>query len=197
MNDKLFNLAQTKLGRRKALLGGSALTASLLLPGFAFAAGKSADGSRTGAVSRRSVSFKNNSIDMAGNLYLPKNFSKSGKYPAIVSVHPGGGVKEQTAGLYAHKLAEQGFIALAFDASHQGASGGMPRFLDDPMRRVGDIYSAVDYLTSLSYVDAGRIGALGICAGSGTTIKAAAMERRFKAVATVSAVDVGAATRKG
>jgi len=81
---------------------------------------------------------------MAGNLYLPKGFSKTSKYPAIVSVHPGGGVKEQTAGLYASKLAEQGFVALAFDASHQGASGGMPRLLDDPMRRVADIYSAVD-----------------------------------------------------
>ena len=73
----------------------------------------------------------------------------------------------------------------------------MPRFLDDPMRRVGDIYSAVDYLTSLQYVDAGRIGALGICAGSGTTVKAVSNERRIKALATVSAVDVGAATRKG
>ena len=64
----------------------------------------------------------------------------------------------------------------------------MPRFLDDPMKRVGDIYSAVDYLTSLPYVDADRIGALGVCAGSGAAIKA---------VGTVSAVDVGAATRKG
>jgi fermentation-respiration switch protein FrsA (DUF1100 family) len=73
----------------------------------------------------------------------------------------------------------------------------MPRFVDDPMKRVGDIYSAVDYLTSLPYVDTGRIGALGVCAGSGTTVKAAMTERRIKAIATVSAVDVGAATRKG
>ena len=145
----------------------------------------------------KSIQFKNNGIEMAGNLYLPKGFDAKRKYAAIVSVHPGGGVKEQTAGLYAQRLAEQGFVALAFDASHQGASGGMPRFLDDPMKRVGDIYSAVDYLTSLRYVDAGRIGALGICAGSGTTVKAASTERRIKAVATVSAVDVGAATRKG
>lgn len=145
----------------------------------------------------KAVSFKNNAIDMAGNLYLPEGFSEAKRYAAIVVVHPGGGVKEQTAGVYAQRLADEGFVALAFDASHQGASGGMPRFLDDPMKRVGDIYSAVDYLTLLGYVDASRIGALGICAGSGTAIKAVSTERRIRAVGTVSAVDVGAATRKG
>ena len=134
---------------------------------------------------------------MAGNVFFPAGFDSQRKYPAIVVVHPGGGVKERTAGLYAQRLAEHGFITLAFDASHQGASGGMPRFLDDPMRRVGDIYSAVDYLTTLSYVDAFRIGALGICAGSGATIKASSTDRRIKAVGTVSAVDVGAAFRNG
>ena len=134
---------------------------------------------------------------MAGNLYFPPGFDREAQYAAIVVVHPGGGVKEQTAGLYAEKLAEQGFVTLAFDASHQGASGGEPRFLDDPMKRVGDIYSAVDYLTSLPYVDANRIGAMGICAGSGATVKAASLDRRIKALATVSAVDVGAATRRG
>lgn len=197
MKDKSSNQAPTDLGRRQAIFGASALAASLLIPKVASAAGES--NLRTTATGIRvlNVSFKNKGIDMAGDLYLPKAFSEGGKYPAIVSVHPGGGVKEQTAGLYAQKLAEQGFVALAFDASHQGASGGMPRLLDDPMRRVADIYSAVDYLTSLTYVDANRIGALGICAGSGTAVKAASLEHRIKAVATVSAVDVGAAVRKG
>ena len=147
--------------------------------------------------SAQAVTFKNNNITMAGDLYLPPGFDKSKKYIAIVVVHPGGGVKEQTAGLYAKNLAEAGFIALAFDASYQGASGGEPRFLDNPMNRVGDIYSAVDYLTTLAYVDVNRIGAMGICAGSGATVKAAMTECRIKAVATVSAVDVGAASRRG
>lgn len=145
----------------------------------------------------KSVEFKNGLLKMAGNLYLPEGFDAGKKYAAIVVVHPGGGVKEQIAGLYAKMLAEQGFVTLAFDASHQGASEGMPRFLDDPMKRVGDIYTAVDYLTTLPYVDANRIGALGACAGSGHAIKASTIDRRIKAVATVSAVDVGAATRKG
>ncbi len=197
MNDKLFSSPPTNLGRRHALFSGSAITAALVLPAVAKATSGSTSSAKLGDPRVLNVTFKHNGIDMAGNLYLPRNFSETTRYPTIVSVHPGGGVKEQTAGLYARKLSDQGSVALAFDASHQGASGGMPRLLDDPMRRVADIYSAVDYLTSLRYVDAARIGALGICAGSGTAVKAASMERRIKAIATVSAVDVGAATRKG
>lgn len=196
MNNKTTLSAPANPGRRPALLGISAVAAAALLPKFA-AANASVMGSTVGGARMRVVTFKNNGIDMAGHLYLPNHFDESAKYPAIVSIHPGGGVKEQTAGLYARRLSEEGFVALAFDASHQGASGGMPRLLDDPMRRVADIYSAVDYLTSLRYVDANRIGALGICAGSGTAVKAASIERRIRAIATVSAVDVGAATRKG
>lgn len=176
-------------GRRSALLGASALAAASLLPLPALAA--------EGGVQRQDVSFKNQAIDMAGNIYLPQGFDKARKHAAVVVVHPGGGVKEQAAGLYAQKLAQQGFVVLAFDASHQGASGGLPRFLEDPAKRVEDVRSAVDYLTTLAYVDANRIGALGICAGGGYAVKAATSERRIKAIATVSMVDIGAATRKG
>jgi fermentation-respiration switch protein FrsA (DUF1100 family) len=197
MNNSTTHSPQTDTKRRKLLLGGSALAAAFFVTRAPFAASEPRNTTRIGDITMQGVHFDNNGVRMAGNVYLPPGFNAGGKYAAIVSVHPGGGVKEQTAGLYAQRLAEQGFVTLAFDASHQGASGGEPRLLDDPMRRVGDIYSAVDYLTSLPYVDAGRIGALGICAGSGTTIKAASNERRIKAVATVSAVDVGAATRKG
>ena len=148
-------------------------------------------------VTIQNVIFKNNEIMMSGNVYLPKDFEENKEYAAIVVLPPGGGVKEQTAGLYALKLAEEGFVTLAFDASHQGASGGFPRLIDDPIKRVGDFYSAVDYLTTLPYVNNEEIGALGICAGSGITVKASMIDRRIKALATVSAVDLGAVTRRG
>jgi len=143
------------------------------------------------------VQFPNRTISMSGNLHLPEDFNPSSQYPAVVVIHPAGGVKEQTAGSYASHLAEHGFVALAFDASYQGESGGEPRYLDEPMNRVGDIFSAVDYLTTLEFVDPTRIGILGICAGGGYAVKAATLDRRIKAVATASAVNVGNATRKG
>ncbi|MGF9909295.1 alpha/beta hydrolase [Brevibacillus porteri] len=144
---------------------------------------------------KKSITFKNDQLNMAGDLYLPVGFDESNNYPAIVTVHPGGGVKEQTAGLYAQNLANQGFVALAFDASHQGESEGEPRLLEDPAARVEDVRAAVDYLTTLPFVDEERIGALGICAGGGYSVAATQTERRIKAVATVSAVDIGAMFR--
>ncbi|MGW4827660.1 alpha/beta hydrolase [Amycolatopsis japonica] len=143
------------------------------------------------------ITFPNGPITMAGNLYLPADFDPKGSYAAIVTVHPGGGVKEQTAGLYASKLAEQGFVALAYDASFQGESGGEPHFLEDPAARVEDVRAAVDHLQSLDYVDAERIGVFGICAGGGYAVNATMTDHRIKAIGTVSAVNIGSAYRKG
>lgn len=145
----------------------------------------------------KSVTFPNGPSKMAGNLHLPKDFSKDGSYVAIVVVHPAGGVKEQTAGLYAAKLADEGMVALAYDASYQGESGGEPRQEEDPYARVEDILAAVDYLTTLGFVDQQRICVLGICSGGGYAINAAMTDRRIKAVGTVSAINLGAMYRGG
>jgi len=145
----------------------------------------------------QSVSFLNREIPLAGNLYLPPDFEKTGPHAAIILVHPGGGVKEQASGLYAGLLAESGFVALAFDSCYQGESGGSPRFLDLPMNRVDDVYSAIDYITTLPLVDNERIGLAGICSGGGYAAKAASIDRRVKALATASAVNTGASARKG
>lgn len=197
MSDKTSGLCSRSFLQIRSMLPALLLIAGSASAALAPAPRMAGDVTHIGAVTVQGVEFKNNDIMLSGNVYLPSGFSSDQKYATIVVVHPGGGVKEQTAGLYALKLAEQGFVTLAFDAGHQGASGGVPRFIDDPMKRVVDVYSAVDYLTTLPYVDATRIGALGVCAGSGITVKASMTERRIKALATVSAVDVGAATRKG
>lgn len=136
-------------------------------------------------------------ITLAADLHLPAGFDQNKQYPTIVVAHPGGGVKEQASGLYARKLAEQGFLAIAFDASFQGESTGMPRQLENPYIRTEDISAVIDYLTTLTYVDANRIGAMGICAGAGYTANAAINDRRIKAVGTVSAVNIGQMFRNG
>ena len=146
----------------------------------------------------KKVSFKSNSIKIAANLYYPEGFKPGDKpTPAVVVAHPAAGVKEQTAGLYAQRLAEKGFITLAFDAAYQGESEGTPRGLEDPAQRVEDIRAAVGFLTTIKDVDAKNIGVLGICASGGYSIVAAATDHNIKALATVSGVDLGDWNRKG
>lgn len=106
-------------------------------------------------------------------------------------------MKEQTAGLYASKLAEEGFVTLAFDASYQGESSGEPRQLENPSTRVEDISAAIDHLTTLPYVDRDSIAVLGICAGGGYAVNATMNDRRIKALGTVSAYNFGAVLRQG
>lgn len=146
------------------------------------------------------VSFPNSNnetITMSAVVNFPADFSEGRKYPAVVVSHPGGGVKEQTAGAYARKLAEQGFVTIAYDASYQGESTGLPRQLENPHIRTEDVSAVIDYLTTLPYVDGERIGAMGICAGAGYTANAAINDRRIKAIGTVSAVNIGSMFRNG
>ena len=148
----------------------------------------------------KKVGFKSRNgqnITISAVLDFPQGFDKSKKYSTVVVAHPGGGVKEQAAGLYARKLAEQGFVTIAFDASYQGESTGEPRQLENPYIRTEDISAVIDYLTMLAYVDSDRIGAMGICAGGGYTANAAINDPRIKAVGTVSAVNIGSMFRNG
>lgn len=136
--------------------------------------------------------------DLAADIYFPPGFDRSQTYATVISAHPTGSCKEQTSGnVYATALAEQGFVAVAFDASFQGDSGGQPRFTEDPAFRVQDFSYVIDYLVTQPYVDENRIGVLGICGGGGYAINAAMTERRIKALGTVTAANVGRMMREG
>lgn len=144
------------------------------------------------------VSFHNRFYNnVAGNLYFPPNYDAGKKYAAIVVGHPFGGVKEQTSGLHAQKMAELGYITLAFDATHYGESGGYPRYIESPEARVEDFSAAVDFLSNHKNVNADAIGVIGICGGGGYSVSAAQIDHRIKAIATISMYDMGRARRQG
>lgn len=150
-----------------------------------------------GKVNIHRVSYNVEGIKAIANVYTPANYDANKKYAAIVVAHPNGGSKDQVAGLYAQRLAEDGYITIAFDARFQGESGGEPRRTDKPYYRMGDIMGAIDFIQSYPGVDANRIGALGICGGGGYTFAVAQIDKRIKAVATLSLFNTGDVRRNG
>jgi len=150
-----------------------------------------------GKINIHPVTYKLNGLDISANVYTPANYDPQKKYPAIVVAHPNGGVKEQVAGLYAQRLAEQGYITITADAAFQGASGGQPRNVDKPAYRIEDIHGMADYIARYPGVDSARLGLLGICGGGGYSLAAAETDRRFKAIATLSMFNSGRVRRNG
>lgn len=150
-----------------------------------------------GKVNIRPITYDLNGLKIAANVYTPAGYDPAKSYPALVVAHPNGGVKEQVAGLYSQRMAEAGYICLAFDAAYQGASEGEPRNTDKPAHRIDDIRRAADILLQYPGVDANRVGILGICGGGGYTLAAAQTDKRFKAVATLSMFNTGLVRRNG
>ena len=166
-----------------------------------FAADRSADADnfyRSDKVEVKKVTFKNQyKMNIAGNLYLPKDMDKSKKHAAIIVGHPMGAVKEQSADLYAVKMAERGFVTMSVDLAFWGGSDGQPRNAVAPELYAETFSAAVDYLGTGPFADREKIGAIGICGSGSFAISAAKIDPRLKAVATISMYDMGAANRNG
>lgn len=147
-------------------------------------------------VNHTKVTFHNRyGITLAADLYIPKN--AGGKLPAIAVSGPFGAVKEQSSGLYAQTLAEQGFLTIAFDPSYTGESSGEPRYVASPDINTEDFSAAVDYLSTRDDVDAERIGILGICGWGGMALNAAAIDTRIKATVTSTMYDMSRVNANG
>ncbi|GAB3922902.1 alpha/beta hydrolase [Kribbella albertanoniae] len=213
------NLTNARLHRRSLLKAagvGAAAAGALSLAGVSSAqaapapnvqragaaSGDAADGAdnfyTSDKVTVRKVRFKNQyQMTVAGNLFTPKGLDRRTTHPGIVVGHPMGAVKEQSANLYATKMAEQGFVTLSLDLSFWGGSEGRPRQAILPDVFSEDYSAAVDFLGTRGFVDRNRIGAIGICGSGGFVVSAAKLDPRIKAIATVSMYDMGAVNRNG
>lgn len=204
---------QGRLGRRAllALAGtGAALLAAGAQPAAAQIDSTATRGSavqltqdwdkkfpKSDKVEHRKVTFKNRyGITLAADLYLPKERGEK-PLPALAVGGPFGAVKEQSSGLYAQTMAERGFVALAFDPSFTGESGGEPRNTASPDINTEDFSAAVDYLGLQTFVDRERIGIIGICGYGGMGLNAAAVDKRIKAVVTTSMYDMSRVMARG
>jgi fermentation-respiration switch protein FrsA (DUF1100 family) len=182
--------------------GDTASAASAAHPTPNLAAGNTSNGAdnfyASDKVTVEKVSFKNHyEMNVVGNLFVPKDLNRNAQNPAMVVGHPMGAVKEQSANLYATKMAERGFVTLSLDLSFWGESDGQPRNAVSPDIYAEDFSAAVDFLRTQPIVDKERIGAIGICGSGSFVISAAKIDPRIKAVATVSMYDMGAANRNG
>ncbi|MGI6181750.1 MAG: alpha/beta hydrolase [Agathobaculum sp.] len=151
---------------------------------------------RSQKTNHKKVTFVNRyGITLAADLYVPKQ--KAGKLPAIAVCGPFGAVKEQASGLYAQKMAEQGFLSIAFDPSFTGESGGMPRYVASPDINTEDFCAAVDFLSVQADVDPERIGIIGICGWGGMAINAAAIDTRIKVTIAATMYDMSRVNANG
>ncbi len=151
---------------------------------------------KSSKVNHRKVTFHNRyGITLAADLYEPKN--QEGKLPALAVCGPFGAVKEQSSGLYAQTMAERGYLAIAFDPSFTGESGGTPRYMASPDINTEDFQAAVDFLSVQENVDPEKIGIIGICGWGGMALNAAAIDTRLKASVASTMYDMSRVNAKG
>ncbi len=130
------------------------------------------------------VTFDSHGATLVGHLYLPEGLD--GPAPAVVLLGPETFVKEQAPTQYAKRLANDGFVALAFDPRFAGESGGEPRRWESPEAKAEDVRAAVAFLAARPEVDAHQIAGMAICQGSSAMLRAAADEPRIKVLVTAA-----------
>ena len=151
---------------------------------------------KSNKVDHKKVTFKNHfGIELAADMYSPKD--ASGKLPAIAVAGPYGAVKEQSSGLYAQEMAERGFIAIAFDPSYTGESGGEPRYVTSWDLNVEDYQAAIDFLSNEPNVDADKISIIGVCGWGGVALQTACLDTRIKATICSTMYDMPRVARNG
>ena len=144
------------------------------------------------------VQFHNRfGIELTGDIYLPKDFDISKKYAGIAVAGPFGAVKEQVSGLYAQEMAKAGFVAVAFDPSFTGESGGNVRYVADPSINTEDFSAAIDFLSVQDYIDPERVGIIGVCGWGGIAVSAAANDTRIKATVASTLYDMSRVAANG
>ena len=182
--------------KRNLLLAATSLT--MLSTTLSFAQTDADNFYKSSTVSTEKVTFLNQyKMKVTGNLFLPQDMKESERYPAIIVGHPMGAVKEQSANLYATKMAERGFITLSIDLSFWGESEGEPRNAVLPELYAESFSAAVDYLGTHPSVNREHIGVIGICGSGSFAISAAKIDPRLKAIATISMYNMGTASRNG
>jgi fermentation-respiration switch protein FrsA (DUF1100 family) len=203
MND-IEQMERSGVDRRNLLgmTGVAALGVALSSLSAAAAAQTKAAGAdnfyRSDRVSSRKVSFTDQyRMQVAGNLFTPKNLDRSARHPALIVGHPMGAVKEQSANLYATKMAEAGFVTMSIDLPFWGESEGQPRNAVSPDLYAEAFSAGVDFLQTQPFVDPERIGGIGICGSGSFILSAAKIDPRLKAIATASMYDMGAVNRNG
>ena len=138
------------------------------------------------APSAEPVRFPADGADLVGNLYHPSLRAAGQRVPAVVVSGTWTSVKEQMADRYAAELACRGLIALSFDFTGLGLSGGQPREVESAAGKARDIHASVSFLQAQPGVDPGRIGALAICASADYTVINAVADPRVRALALVA-----------
>jgi len=168
------------------LIAGFAVLLSCTTPQNTASKNTSNESETSDPITMKKVNFTSEGANLVGNLYYPKNYDPAKTYPALVVSGSWTTVKEQMAGLYADKLADEGFITLAFDFRNFGESEGEPRFYESPAMKKVDVRNAVSFLESLPEVNKEEIGAFGVCAGAMYTLMAASEDDRIKSVVTTA-----------